>query len=149
MKVIVQRVKSASVTVNHQVVSTIQNGYLLLIGMKHDDGIEEIEYVARKVAKLRIFDDEDGKINRSIHDIDGEILSISQFTVYGDTSGSNRPSFTEAMEYQKAQEFYHEFNRLLKEEYQIPVKTGVFGEHMEVSLVNDGPVTIIIERTKD
>ncbi len=147
MKVIVQRVKSASVSVNQKIVSKIGPGYLLLVGMKEGDTMKAVEFVARKVSNLRVFEDEDGKLNRSIHDTQGEILSISQFTVYGDVSKSNRPSFTDAMQYQEAEAFYHEFNRILEEEYHLVVKTGVFGEHMDVSLVNDGPVTIIIEKS--
>ncbi len=146
MKVIVQRVKSASVKVDDSVVSEIKQGYLLLVGLKTGDSLKEVEYVARKVANLRVFSDSEGKLNLSIKQIEGEILSISQFTIYGDTIKSNRPSFTEAMDYKLADELYQKFNQILVDEHGIPVKTGVFGEHMDVELVNDGPVTIIIEK---
>lgn len=146
MKVIVQRVSQASVIVAGTMISGIGNGYVLLVGFKVGDTLEEVRYVARKVANLRIFSDSEGKLNQSIKQVDGEILSISQFTVYGDVLNSNRPSFTTAMGYQEADELYRLFNRILVDEYQIPVHTGVFGEHMEVSLINDGPVTIIIEK---
>ncbi len=146
MKVIVQRVKSASVKVDDSVVSEIKQGYLLLVGLKTGDSLKEVEYVARKVANLRVFSDSEGKLNLSIKQIEGEILSISQFTIFGDTIKSNRPSFTEAMDYKLADELYQKFNQILVDEHGIPVKTGVFGEHMDVELVNDGPVTIIIEK---
>lgn len=146
MKVIVQRVKKAQVTVNHSVISAINDGFVLLVGLKQGDTIREVEYCARKVAKLRVFDDEDGKLNLSIKQVSGTILSISQFTIYGNVERSNRPSFTDAMDFSKAESLYQKFNQLLEEEYQIPVETGAFGEHMEVELINDGPVTIIIER---
>jgi len=146
MKVIVQRVKKAQVTVNQSIISAINHGFVLLVGLKQGDTAREVEYCARKVAKLRIFDDKDGKLNLSIKQVSGKILSISQFTVYGNAKKSNRPSFTDAMDFSEAQILYQKFNQLLAEEYQIPVETGVFGRHMEVELINDGPVTIIIER---
>ena len=148
MRVVVQRVKEASVTVADELVSKINKGYLLLVGIKNDDTIKEVEYVARKVAKLRIFDDVDGKLNLSINQIQGEILSISQFTLYGDTSKSNRPGFSDAMRYELANEMYQKFNEILRKEYNLNVLPGVFGSHMDIALVNDGPVTIIIEDRK-
>ena len=146
MRVIVQRVKEASVTVADKMVFKINKGYLLLVGIKNDDTIKEVEYVARKVAKLRIFDDVDGKLNLSIKQIQGEILSISQFTLYGDTLKSNRPGFSDAMGYELANEMYQKFNEILRKEYNLNVLPGVFGSHMDIALVNDGPVTIIIEK---
>ena len=146
MKVIVQRVKTASVTCNGEVVSKIDQGFLVLVGLKQGDSFEEVKYIARKVAKLRIFSDKEGKLNLDINDISGQILSISQFTLYGETIKSNRPSFTTAMNYKEADELYKKFNQLLRDNYNIEVLTGMFGEHMDVSLVNDGPVTIIIEK---
>ncbi len=146
MKVIVQRVSSASVSVAGKIVSSIEKGYLLLVGFKLDDTIDQVKYIARKIANLRIFSDKDGKMNLSINQINGEILSISQFTVYGDTTNSNRPSFTSALDFKKADDLYKEFNKILTSQYSLKVKTGVFGEHMKVDLTNDGPVTIIIER---
>ncbi|MCK5732177.1 MAG: D-tyrosyl-tRNA(Tyr) deacylase [Tenericutes bacterium] len=146
MRVVVQRVKEASVTVSDKVVSKINKGYVLLVGIKKDDSIKEIEYVAKKVAKLRIFDDQDGKLNLSIKQIKGEVLSISQFTLYGETFKSNRPGFSEAMTYELANEMYLKFNEILRKEYELNVLEGVFGSHMDIALVNDGPVTIIIEK---
>ena len=147
MRVVVQRVKEASVSVDNKVVSKIAMGYLLLVGLEHNDTMKEVEYVARKVGKLRIFDDEDGKINLNIKKVNGEILSISQFTLYGDTTKSNRPGFSSAMEYNLANEMYLKFNQILRDEFDVLVLEGVFGKHMEVSLVNDGPVTILIEKS--
>jgi D-tyrosyl-tRNA(Tyr) deacylase len=146
MKVVVQRVKTASVEVNNEIVSKINQGYLLLVGLKRTDTINEIEYIARKVSNLRIFNDSEDKLNLSIKDVSGEILSISQFTIYGDANKSNRPSFIEAMEYQKANDMYLAFNQILRDKYGLNVLPGVFGEHMNVSLINDGPVTIILEK---
>ncbi len=146
MRVVVQRVKEASVQVDKKIVSKIEKGFLLLVGIRKDDTLKEIEYVAKKVGKLRIFDDSDGKLNLGIKEIDGEILSISQFTLYGETHKSNRPGFSLAMEYEKANQLYLKFNEILRKEFKINVLPGVFGAHMDVSLINDGPVTIIIEK---
>ncbi len=146
MKVVVQRVTSASVSVNKTVLSSIEDGYLLLVGFQHGDTVNEAQYIASKIAKLRIFSDKEGKLNLSIKQINGQILSISQFTLYGDTTKSNRPGFSNALNYKEADLLYQEFNRILKEEYNIIVHSGAFGEHMEIALVNDGPVTIIIEK---
>lgn len=147
MRVVVQRVKEASVSVEEEIVSKIGKGYLLLVGMKKGDTLKEVEYVARKISKLRIFDDSEGKLNLSIKDIDGEILSISQFTLYGETHKSNRPGFSDAMNYELANDLYLKFNNILRDEYNINVLPGVFGSHMDISLINDGPVTIIIEKS--
>ncbi|MBI9009290.1 MAG: D-tyrosyl-tRNA(Tyr) deacylase [Tenericutes bacterium] len=146
MKVVVQRVKEASVSVNQKVVSSIKQGYLLLVGFHKTDSLNELEYIARKIAKLRVFSDNDDKMNLSIDDVSGEILSISQFTLYGETHKSNRPSFTEAMDYKLANDYYGSFNDILRKKYGLNVLIGAFGENMDVSLVNDGPVTIIIEK---
>lgn len=146
MRVVVQRVTKAEVTVDHNLVAAIGIGYLALVGFTHEDNSETVAQMARKVANLRVFADEEGKMNLSLAQVGGEILSISQFTLYGDTNKSNRPSFTAAKNYLEADALYQEFNNLLKTEYGFEVKSGVFGEHMEVSLVNDGPVTIIIEK---
>ena len=147
MRVVVQRVKKASVSVNGKIISKIDKGYLLLVGIKKSDTLKEIEYVAKKIAKLRVFDDSDGKLNLNIKEIEGEILSISQFTLYGETHKSNRPGFSLAMDYESANKLYLEFNQILRDEYKISVLSGIFGSYMDVSLVNDGPVTIIIEKT--
>jgi D-tyrosyl-tRNA(Tyr) deacylase len=146
LKVVVQRVTDASVEVNNECVSAIKQGYLLLVGFTDGDGQKQIEYMARKVARLRVFEDDKGLMNLSIEDVKGEILSISQFTVYGDAIKSNRPSFTKALNYEAANVLYKKFNEILRNEYNINVFEGVFGEHMNVRLTNSGPVTIIIEK---
>ena len=145
MKIVIQRVKSASCTVNNEVISKINNGYLLFVGFTQNDTLKEVEYLAKKVANLRIFEDEGGKLNKSIIDKNYQILSISQFTLYGDASKGNRPSFTKALEPKKALELYLILNKILKNEYKINTLNGAFGEHMDIKLNNDGPVTIILE----
>ena len=145
MKIVIQRVKSASCTVNNEVISKINNGYLLFVGFTQNDTLKEVEYLAKKVANLRIFEDEGGKLNKSIIDKNYQILSISQFTLYGDASKGNRPSFTKALEPKKALELYLILNKILKNEYKINTLNGAFGEHMDIKLINDGPVTIILE----
>ena len=145
MKVVVQRVKEASCTVDNKVISHINNGYLLLVGFTQNDSIEEVKYIAKKIANLRIFEDEDGKLNKSILDMNYEILSISQFTLYGDTSKGNRPSFTKALEPKKALELYLELSSILKKDFSINTLNGAFGKYMDITLTNDGPVTIILE----
>ena len=144
MRVVVQRVSSASVTVNNQLISEINQGFLLLVGLKKDDDFKTIEEMAKKISKLRIFSDEMGLMNLNINQVKGEILSISQFTLYGDVKKQNRPGFTEAMHYVEAEGMYQRFNQFLRDN-QLVVKEGLFGEHMDVALVNDGPVTIIID----
>lgn len=147
MKIVVQRVKSASVKVNNQVVSSIQKGFLLLVGIHIDDTKEIASYLAKKVAKLRIFTDHQDKLNLDLNQVDGEVLSVSQFTLYGDTTDGNRPSFTKAMSPTLANDLYLYFNQALETQIQKTVKTGIFQTDMEVSLVNDGPVTIILEKS--
>lgn len=144
MKVIVQRVEKASVTVKQTVISQINHGFLLLVGLHKNDNYKDIAYVANKIAKLRIFSDEKGLMNLNIHQVQGEILSISQFTLYGDTKKQNRPGFSDAMPYALAKDLYESFNKELINQ-GLNVKEGLFGEDMKVSLVNDGPVTIIID----
>ena len=134
----------AKCVVDGQVTGEIGKGYMLLVGFGHDDNKETARKYANKVAKLRIFDDENGKINRSIYDVNGAILSISQFTLYGDARKGNRPSFIEALGGQEAVELYDYFNECLRE-LGLRVETGIFGADMKVSLTNDGPVTIILE----
>jgi D-aminoacyl-tRNA deacylase len=146
MKIVVQRVTSASVEVNNQVVGQIKRGYVLLVGICVTDTLKEVEYLAKKVASLRIFEDGQGKLNHSIHQVNGQILSISQFTLYGDASEGNRPSFTKAAKGEVALPLFQHFNQVLRLEYGIDVQEGVFGEHMMVHLVNDGPVTILLQR---
>lgn len=145
MKIIVQRVKEASCTVNGEVVSSIENGYLLLVGLTHTDTIEEVKYIAKKIANLRVFEDDEGKLNKSILDEQFEILSISQFTLYGETKKGNRPSFTNAMKPELANTLYKELTHILKNTYNINTYEGVFGAHMDIKLINDGPVTILLE----
>ena len=145
MRIIVQRVTKAKCIVENQIVSEIGHGYMLLVGLTHTDTIDNVKELARKVNNLRIFSDPDDKMNLNIHDVNGEILSISQFTLYGNTKKSNRPSFTESMAADKAKELYLEFNRILNEEYLVTTKSGVFGAHMDLDIICDGPVTITLE----
>jgi len=144
MKIVVQRVKSASCRVNFEVTSKINNGFLLFTGFTHTDTLAEVEYFAKKVANLRVFEDEEGKMNKSITAMGYEILNISQFTLYGDARKGNRPSFTEAMEPVRAEELYLELTNILNKTYNIKTYNGVFGENMDIELINDGPVTIML-----
>ena len=144
MRVVLQRVSHASVTVEEKVIGQIQRGFLLLVGVTHDDAMEDMEYLVRKIVQMRIFEDEEGKLNRSIQDIGGEILSVSQFTLYADTKKGNRPSFSKAAPGDVAIEMFEQFNGLLRKT-GIPVETGQFGADMKVELLNDGPVTILLD----
>ena len=144
MRVVLQRVSHASVTVEENVIGQIQRGFLLLVGVTHDDAMEDMEYLVRKIVQMRIFEDEEGKLNRSIQDIGGEILSVSQFTLYADTKKGNRPSFSKAAPGDVALEMFEQFNGLLRET-GVPVETGQFGADMKVELLNDGPVTILLD----
>lgn len=144
MRVVLQRVAHASVTVEEKVIGKIQRGFLLLVGVTHDDAMEDMEYLVRKIVQMRIFEDEEGKLNRSIQDIGGEILSVSQFTLYADTKKGNRPSFSKAAPGDVALKMFEQFNGLLRDT-GIPVETGQFGADMKVELLNDGPVTILLD----
>ena len=144
MRVVLQRVSHASVTVEEKVIGKIKRGFLLLVGVTHDDAMEDMEYLVRKIVQMRIFEDEEGKLNRSIQDIGGEILSVSQFTLYADTKKGNRPSFSKAAPGDVALEMFEQFNGLLRES-GVPVETGQFGADMKVELLNDGPVTILLD----
>lgn len=144
MRVVLQRVSHASVTVEEKVIGQIQRGFLLLVGVTHDDAIDDMEYLVRKIVQMRIFEDEEGKLNRSIQDIGGEILSVSQFTLYADTKKGNRPSFSKAAPGDVAIDMFEQFNGLLRDT-GIPVETGQFGADMKVELLNDGPVTILLD----
>ena len=144
MRVVLQRVSHASVTVEEKVIGKIKRGFLLLVGVTHDDAMEDMEYLVRKIVQMRIFEDEEGKLNRSIQDIGGEILSVSQFTLYADTKKGNRPSFSKAAPGDVALEMFEQFNGLLRDT-GIPVETGQFGADMKVELLNDGPVTILLD----
>lgn len=143
MKIIIQRVKKAQVSIEGQVYGQIQQGLLLLVGVGPEDQKEDLDYAVRKLVNMRIFSDTEGKMNLSVKDIQGEILSISQFTLFADTKKGNRPAFTGAAKSDVAEAFYQDFNRELAKE--VPVKTGIFGADMQVELVNDGPVTIILD----
>ncbi|MGM0853266.1 MAG: D-aminoacyl-tRNA deacylase [Bacillota bacterium] len=144
MKVVLQRSKEASVTVDGEVKGAIRSGVVLLVGITHEDTEEDARYVADKVVNLRIFEDEEGKMNHSLLNVEGEILSISQFTLYGDCRKGRRPNFMSAAKPDHAESVYDYFNKVLKEK-GIKVETGVFGAMMDVKLTNDGPVTLIIE----
>ena len=143
MKIIVQRVKQAQVSIDGQVYSQIKQGLLLLVGVGPEDQPEDLDYAVRKLVNMRIFSDAEGKMNLSVKDIEGEILSISQFTLFADTKKGNRPAFTGAAKPDVAEAFYLEFNQELAKE--VPVQTGIFGADMQVELINDGPVTIILD----
>ena len=145
MRIVLQRVKSASVSIDDVVVGKINQGFLLLVGVGPEDTSADASYLARKIAGMRIFSDENGKMNLSIDQIGGKILSVSQFTLFADTKKGNRPSFTGAASPELATQLYEEFNELLRTEYGLTVETGEFGADMQVSLVNDGPVTIILD----
>ena len=134
MKIILQKVKKASVSVNNEIVGSINKGFCLLVGVHKESTIDDAKYLAKKIAQARLFEDENDKINLSLKDVGGSILSVSQFTLYADTKKGNRPSFTSAAGAEKA-----------KEE-GVTVETGIFQTMMEVNIVNDGPVTIVYEK---
>ncbi|WP_075982414.1 D-aminoacyl-tRNA deacylase [Bacillus massilinigeriensis] len=144
MRVVVQRCKKANVTVAGEVVGKIGKGFMLLVGVTHGDTEDDAQFLAEKVVNLRVFEDEAGKMNLSLLDVGGEILSVSQFTLYGDCRKGRRPNFMDAAKPDHALEIYESFNRLLSEK-GVHVETGRFGEMMDVELINDGPVTLIVE----
>ncbi|MCP3025573.1 D-aminoacyl-tRNA deacylase [Halobacillus sp. A5] len=144
MKAVVQRAAEASVTVNGEVIGEISHGLVILLGVTHDDTAEDARYLASKIPHLRIFEDDEGKLNLSLKDVDGELLSISQFTLYGDTRKGRRPNFMKAANPSEADELYNKFNQLVREE-GVQVETGSFGEMMDVHLINSGPVTLILD----
>lgn len=145
MKVLIQRVTSASVKVDGQVVGKINNGLLLLIGIAADDTLDIITWLTEKCINLRIFEDDQGKMNQSIGDVRGEILAVSQFTLLADTQKGRRPSYINAAEPEKAEKLYNLFVDQLRQ-YNIKVETGIFGAMMNVQLINRGPVTLMIEK---
>lgn len=145
MKFVIQRVKNAQVDVNNKIVGKIDNGFLVLIGVTHTDTKEIADYLVKKLINLRVFEDENGKMNLSLNDINGSILLISQFTLYADCSGGNRPSFIEAAKPDFANELYEYIISECKKKID-KVETGIFGADMKVSLINDGPVTILLEK---
>lgn len=144
MRAVIQRVSQASVTIDGEIVGEIQQGFMVLLGIHETDTSADVEYLVRKIQKLRIFEDEQRKMNVDIQAVSGSILSISQFTLYAETKKGNRPSFIQAAQPEQAIPLYEQFNQQL-EATGIPVATGEFGAQMQVSLVNDGPVTIIID----
>ncbi len=144
MRCVIQRVTDASVTVEGKQVGKIETGFVLLVGITHEDTEEDIKYVAEKVVHLRVFEDENEKMNLSLKDVGGSILSISQFTLYGDTRKGRRPNFMKAAKPEHAEQLYNEFNDRIRE-MGISVETGVFGAMMDVKLTNNGPVTLIID----
>lgn len=146
MRALVQRVTKASVVVNEKLVSQIGNGILVFVGFTHNDTIDDIEYIVNKIINLRIFDDSNGVMNLSVKDKNYEVLSVSQFTLYGDTKKGNRPSYVNALNHEEAAKLYDIFNQKLKEKLHDKVNTGIFRSDMKVSLINDGPITIMIER---
>lgn len=148
MRAVIQRARQASVVVEEEVVGQIDNGLVILLGVTHEDTIEDANYLANKIAHLRIFEDEHGKMNVSLKDIGGEILSVSQFTLYGDTRKGRRPNFMAAAAPDHALSMYEQFNNLLRN-MDIHVETGEFGAMMDVQFTNVGPVTLIIDSKND
>lgn len=144
MRVVIQRVSQASVTADGVESGKIAKGFLLLVGVEEEDTSEDVDYLTRKIANLRVFEDEERKMNLSLREVQGEILSISQFTLHANTKKGNRPSFVQAAKPEKAEALYEELNTNLRNE-GFKVETGVFGADMDVALVNDGPVTILID----
>lgn len=147
MRAVIQRVSSASVTVDGATVGQIGVGFLVLLGVKRGDTRDDAAYLARKIAKLRVFNDPHGKINLGLLEVDGAVLAVSQFTLYADTRGGNRPSFIEAAAPDDGKRLYEQFCELLRDE-SIEVQQGIFQTDMKVALVNDGPVTIIIDSSE-
>lgn len=146
MKIVVQRVKNAKVEVDEKTVGKIEKGFLVLLGVSNEDTKEKADYLVKKLCNLRVFEDNDGKMNLSLKDVDGKLLIVSQFTLYADCSKGNRPSFINAARPEKAEELYEYFCKECKGKYGFEVEKGIFGADMKVSLLNDGPVTIIIEK---
>ncbi len=144
MRVVIQRVSQASVSINDAIEGKINTGFMILLGIGHEDSNEDIEWLTQKITNLRVFSDEEGKMNLSILDIKGEILLISQFTLFASTKKGNRPSFIQSAKPKIAIPLYEKFIESLKD-FGISVSTGIFGADMKVSLTNDGPVTIIID----
>ena len=146
MKLVVQRVKKANVVVNNEIIGEIGQGYMVLLGVGTQDTKETADFLVQKLIKLRVFEDENEKMNLSIKDINGELLIVSQFTLYADTNSGNRPSFFNAAKPELANELYEYFVEECKKQNIKKVATGKFGAYMQVTLQNDGPVTIILEK---
>ena len=147
MRAVVQRVSEARVSVENEVIDQIQQGLLVLLGVEVGDSEQDARYLGDKIAKLRIFADEQGRMNRSVKDVGGQVLLISQFTLLGDARGQNRPGFTQAEQPEPANALYQRCCAQV-ESHGVPVAQGVFGAHMAVSLVNDGPVTLLLDSKK-
>ena len=145
MRIIVQRTSQAEVRIDDQVVGQIGKGFLLLVGVTDGDTQADADYLAKKVAQMRIFEDAEGKMNLSLNEVEGQILSISQFTLYADCRHGNRPSFIKAARPEVAEPLYNYFNDVLRHQYGLHVETGRFGADMKVDFINDGPVTIILD----
>ena len=145
MKIVLQRCSRAEVRINGETVGRIGTGFVVLVGITHNDTREDAEFLAKKVAGMRVFEDTEGKMNLSLAEVGGQILSISQFTLYGNARKGNRPSFIEAARPEVAEPLYEYFNQVLREQYGLHVETGRFGANMQVDFVNDGPVTIIVD----
>lgn len=144
MRAIIQKVKKAKVEVSEKTVGEIDSGLLIFVAVTDSDDIKDVEYIKKKITKLRIFEDDDGKMNLSLKDVGGDILIVSQFTLYGDVRKGNRPSFVKSSSAQKAEEYYNLLIKKVKED-GFKVESGKFQTHMEVFLVNDGPVTIQVD----
>jgi D-tyrosyl-tRNA(Tyr) deacylase len=145
MRVVIQRVSGASVTIGNRLKSSIRSGLLILLGIEDTDRQEDIDFLVRKIINLRIFDDENGVMNRSLIDVDGEVLCVSQFTLYASTRKGNRPSYIRAASPDFAIPLYNQFCAAMNLALQTEIKTGEFGANMQVELINDGPVTILID----
>ena len=146
MKAVIQRVQEAYVTINDEVVAKINDGLLVLLGIVHDDNVATIAWMSSKIVNMRIFNDEHGLMNKSILDIGGDVILVSQFTLYGDAQKGNRPSFIKAAKPDIAIPIYEKMIAQLSKDLGKPIQTGVFGADMQVGLVNDGPVTILLEK---
>lgn len=145
MRVLIQRVKNASVTINDEVISLIDKGLLVFVGIFDEDGREDIEWLAKKIANIRLFDDENGVMNLSVTDVGGDVLAVSQFTLMASTKKGNRPSYIKAAKPDISVPLYEQFCQELEIAVNKPIKRGVFGADMKVALLNDGPVTIFID----
>jgi len=145
MRAVIQRVTKASVSINSAVKSSIHNGLLVLVGIEESDSIDDVDWLVQKIAKLRIFDDNQGIMNLCVTDIEGDILSVSQFTLHAKTKKGNRPSYIQAARPEIAVPLYNQFNQKLSTEIGKEIKTGEFGANMQIELINDGPVTILID----
>lgn len=144
LRILIQRSLQSSVEVNQQTIGSIDKGFVILVGVTHDDDASDVEYCVRKIANLRLIEDEDGKTNLSLKDVQGEILSISQFSLFANTKKGNRPSFIRAAQPDHANQLYEDFNEQLRA-LGFKVETGEFGTDMQVKIVNDGPMTLLID----